>query len=1413
MDLFVKKTIPFLIVLIAAIFRLQNVKWDQNQHLHPDERFLTMVMARLQWPEGLGAYLSQESSLNPFNQTDVSFFVYGTFPVFFVFAIATLIGQIEYDSLTLVGRISSAMFDTGTVVIVYFLARRLFENNVALLAASFYALSVSAIQLSHFFAVDTFSTFWVTMALYILVIFTQRPHFYLSILLGIAVGMALSSKLSAVLILPFGLLHVLWHIRCLYVDRDPTCWPVAKRMLIWGLVSIFVILLTFRVIQPYAFAGSNVLDFRLSDKFFSSVLQQNAIQNGTYDWPPGIQWAGTTPYLYPIKNLILWGMGPFFGISAVLSWIIAAIFWIRGERSLFLPVVWTLLNFAYFGVLVLKTMRYLHPIYPMLSILVAWMVVWAWRKSRSWTFSCKWWPLIPSVCSSLIILGTLFWALAFSQIYAREHTRISASEWIYEQVPTGSVIATEHWDDRLPLNLPNSGNSSEYEFRTLKLYDRLSEGKRIHLIESIADSDLIVQSSDRLSGSIPKMPYRYPLANLYFQLLESGQLGFELAAEFTSFPSIAGFERNDLSAEEAFTVYDHPRVRIFQRTKSMGIREINLMFNGVDINQSINQLPKDATSNLMLDEPRFLDVHSTNSNQSYSAYGLSYEGSETNHIKIALMWYLCVQVLAMLSWPIIRFFLQDLPDSGYFVTKPFGVFIVAFPVWFLASLGWVEFSRMSLILAVSLLAITSLAISIRTRNQLIHALSKGKFLLVTGELIGVLAFILMLVIRALNPDLWHTAFGGEKPMDFAHFNAILRTRSFPPYDPWFSGGYLNYYYFGHIFSAVPTILLKVAPQIAYNISIASIFGMAAAMIFSAGSNIWAGLVRKSKGSVGVGVLAVFLTLLIGNVDAMVQALQISYKSAESPPHFLMLIGRIPTILFSGVFSAEFDFWRSTRVVENTVNEFPFFTFLYGDLHAHMNNLPWVFASIICATAILLQTPPQTLFASGASINLKTRAFISSYLNPIVLASVVLGVHRVVNTWDFPTFTVIILLSVCYVLWRVQARVNIFMAVGVALTGVCIGLVSQFLFWPFHGNFNVFFTGVNRAPDTTPLASYFLMFGAFYTCLLCFISLVPVSKFRIDYSTRTKLVIMGTLGVIGACLINSNLPDSARVFALCMALVFIGLSINQRHDPISFIPIALGVGGILLTMMPEWIVLQGDVGRLNTVFKTYFQGWILFSLAVALVFPQILRILIRRLQVGVSIFGIGSLTVAAILVVGSAIYPVGAIPGKLEARINNEIAPSLDGWQYMSGGVIREEGDEIELKYDLEAIRWINTNVRGLPVILEASIDVYRWGARVSSNTGLPTVLGWDWHEKQQRWPYRSHIDMRRQDVFDAYASQSIESFERIARKYDVQYVYVGALERAYYPSEGIIKFSHMAGKQLDLVFSNRDVQLYKVRDS
>jgi len=1412
MDLFLKKTIPFPIFFVALALRLNNVNWDQNQHLHPDERFLTMVMTRLQWPNGIGAYLSQESPLNPFNQPDVSFFVYGTFPVFLVFAIATLIGQIEYDSLTLVGRVSSAMFDTATVVIVYFLAKRLFENSVALLASSFYALSVSAIQLSHFFAVDTFSTFWVTMALYILIGFAQRPNFCFSILLGFSVGVALSSKLSTVLIVPFGLFYVVWHIRCLYVDRNPTCWPVAKRIVIWGLVSVFVTLMTFRVMQPYAFAGDNIFDFRLADKFFSSVLQQNAIQNGIYDWPPGVQWASTTPYLYPITNLILWGMGPFLGIAAILGWILAAIFWVKGKRSLCLPVVWTLLNFAYFGALVLKTMRYLHPMYPMLSIIVAWMVVWIWRKSRSWTICCKWWPLAPSIFSGLIILGTVFWVLAFSQIYARDHTRISASEWIYKQVPAGSVIATEHWDDRLPLNLPNSGNSSEYEFLSLQLYDRVSEGKRAQLVESLADTDLIVQSSDRLSGSIPRMPYRYPLANLYFQLLESGELGFKLAAEFTSFPSIAGFERNDLSAEEAFTVYDHPRVRIFKRTNHLGVHEIDLMFDNVDVDQAINQLPKDATSNLMLDSSRLLAVHPANSNQSWPVYGMSYVDAETNHIKIAFMWYLCVQVLAILSWPIIRLFLQHLPDSGYFVTKPFGVFIVAFPIWFLASLGWVELSRTSLIIAVSLLTITSLAIAIRTRTQLIHAVAKGKVLLATGELVGVFAFTLMLVIRALNPDLWHTAFGGEKPMDFAHFNAILRSRSFPPHDPWFSGGYLNYYYFGHIFSVVPTILLKVAPQIAYNISVASIFGVTAAMIFSTGSNIWAGLVRNSKGAVIVGLLAVFLTLLIGNVDAMVQALQIAYKSAESPPNFLVLLGRVPMILFSGVLSAEFDFWRSTRVVESTVNEFPFFTFMYGDLHAHMNNLPWVFASIICAAAILLQPPHQTLFANGASIYLKTRAFISSYLKPILLASVILGVHRVVNTWDFPTFTVVILLVVSYVLWRVQARANMFMVVGVALTGVCIWLVSQFMFWPFHGHFKIFFTGVNPAPETTPLARYLLMFGAFYACLLCFISLVPVSTLRTDYSTRTKLVIVGTLGVICACLINGDSPNSARAFTTCMVLLFVGLSVNQRHDPIRFVPVALFSGGVLLTMMPEWIVLQGDVGRLNTVFKTYFQGWILFALAVALAFPQMLRILMRRLQAGVSIFGIGLFTVAATLVVGSAIYPVGAIPGKLEARINNEITPSLDGWEYMSNGVIWDEGNEINLKYDLEAIQWINSNVRGLPVIMEASIDVYRWGARVSSNTGLPTVLGWDWHEKQQRWPYRLHVDIRRQDVFDAYASQSIESFERIVRKYDVQYVYVGALERAHYPPEGIAKFTQMSGKQLDLVFSNRDVQLYKVRD-
>jgi uncharacterized membrane protein len=147
---------------------------------------------------------------------------------------------------------------------------------------------------------------------------------------------------------------------------------------------------------------------------------------------------------------------------------------------------------------------------------------------------------------------------------------------------------------------------------------------------------------------------------------------------------------------------------------------------------------------------------------------------------------------------------------------------------------------------------------------------------------------------------------------------------------------------------------------------------------------------------------------------------------------------------------------------------------------------------------------------------------------------------------------------------------------------------------------------------------------------------------------------------------------------------------------------------------------------------------------------------------------------------------------------------------MIEGVINDRGREIELLYDKQAIDWILANVEGRPTILEATVDIYHWGSRISINTGLPTVLGWDWHEKQQRWPYRQEVDARRRDVELAYSTTSETELLEMLDRYGVDLIYVGGLERAYYPADGLAKFDDLIDRGLEVVYENRDVRIYRV---
>ena len=247
----------------------------------------------------------------------------------------------------------------------------------------------------------------------------------------------------------------------------------------------------------------------------------------------------------------------------------------------------------------------------------------------------------------------------------------------------------------------------------------------------------------------------------------------------------------------------------------------------------------------------------------------------------------------------------------------------------------------------------------------------------------------------------------------------------------------------------------------------------------------------------------------------------------------------------------------------------------------------------------------------------------------------------------------------------------------------------------------------------------------------------------------------------------------------------------------------------------------DPGRMNTVFKFYFHAWTLMALGAAY--------LLWRLRFGALILkGLKwqKLWMAglAILVVSGMIYPIAATPERSDVRFSS-LSPTDDGMAYMQNAVyiddvdrngITEDDERLDLGQDYEAILWIQDNIQGSPIILEGNTDLYRWGNRISIYTGLPAVIGWDWHQRQQRWDDQDQVFTRRSDVRTLYSTTDIFTAEQLLRKYNIKYVYVGALEKLYYPEEGINKFSEMESNGiLDLVYPgstdpNSDVSIYQV---
>lgn len=490
------------------------------------------------------------SQLNP------KFFAYGSFPIYLL-RFFSLIFSATYDSATLYGRMISAIFDSFTVILVVRLYYLLFKSaKSSLLAGLIYSLSFFPIQLSHFYAVDTILNCFIFFTLYQLVRFYQTQKLRHAVFSGIGFGLSLATKISAtMLIFSIGATLTV-NLFLSLVKKTRYRRQKLKNIIFCFSLIIFLTVITFIFSEPYA-----VLDF---PTFWRQINEQQTMTRNAFVFPYTLQYVNTTPYLYHLKNIFLWGLGPVLGILALFGGVFTITKLIKGlfspgneesEGSQLIILVFFFVYFLATGGFAVKFMRYCLPLYPIFAIFISHL---------SFSLPKKFSLLIPP-----FLICHLFWLYAFFSIYRFPNTRVQATDWINQNIPPGSTILREHWDDGLPL-----GYTSDYNLQELALYESDNNPEKWPLInQQLNEGNYLIIASNRLYTPLLKLtdcsrlpPDRcYSKTASYYRDLFSGKLAYQKVAEFTSYPQIFGFTINDQSADESFTVYDHPKIIIFKK--------------------------------------------------------------------------------------------------------------------------------------------------------------------------------------------------------------------------------------------------------------------------------------------------------------------------------------------------------------------------------------------------------------------------------------------------------------------------------------------------------------------------------------------------------------------------------------------------------------------------------------------------------------------------------------------------------------------------------------------------------------------------------------------------------------------------------------------------------------------------------
>jgi YYY domain-containing protein len=872
-----------------------------------------------------------------------------------------------------------------------------------------------------------------------------------------------------------------------------------------------------------------------------------------------------------------------------------------------------------------------------------------------------------------------------------------------------------------------------------------------------------------------------------------------------------------------------------------------------------------------------------------------------------LKWYLLMEVLGWINMPVTRSVFQKLHSRGVYLTKVVGLLLWGFGYWWLTTLGLLKNDLAGAVAVLVFLLIVNLVVGWKAGFANLKLwIKENRKIIITTEAVFLVAFALWAIVRAANPDIIHT----EKFMEMAFINGILKSPTIPPQDPWLSGYSISYYYFGYLLSALLIRVSGVVSSVGYNLVSASWFGLTAVAAYGVAWDLLArrNEEERSVGAISnrVYLLALLAPLMILIVSNWFGLLDILHARGLLSSAFWQNL-QIPA-LTTEPFGLKWypnrggwSWWQGSRVVQDfrlngsmieIIDEFPFFTYLLADIHPHLLGMPFVLLAIAQAFNAFLGGWKGVIRIFGRSIPI-------NWQNAL-MAVLTLGGIAFLNTWDFPFY--LLLMAIAFVWhqaskggWKGQ-RIR-----DIVIFSLAVGVLSILAYLPFYLSFS------SQAGGLLPSLAFFtrgsylwIMFGPLLVPIFAWLiyqqlhvkKLPTLQSFILTFSLFALLFVAGwglgwlagkfeTLspllnGLQGAAdnselLLGSLLERLKRpttfltlFFLILLAVDYFTRKVKESNAVIEdqalqavdqkfkieangFV-LLLVLLGALLVIVPEFIYLRDQFGtRMNTIFKFYFQAWILWSLAGSYFIarmlqkakPQINRVFALIIfSVGLLVFGFslsqrgeqlqpgfGSNWLDWLVLLIPVLFLVwialNLVRNKRAAALGvlclaglaaGLIYPTIELWNKTEGFQPRDgytlDGKQDFYQYspnEMAAAEWLADAPKG--VMAEAVSDTggsYTTYNIISTFSGMPTVLGWIGHEAQWRGGYEE-IGSRQSDLRLLYSTSDWSQVESVIDLYNIRYIVVGDLERQTYQLDDT-KFDENMTK----VFDTDTVDIFEV---